>query len=138
MAASNTPEVKGRNAISGEGVELNQSSGHVVCYNSISVTADAISYPRRNCDLYGNDIFDVTDDGLETDRGWANVRCWVYGVVAVSDPVLLLLLPVWGLLELACISTGRSGHLMRVFFFAGAVLLYFLVRVGSFVLNLIV
>lgn len=62
--------------ISGEGVELNHSDGHVVCYNSISRTADGVSYPNRNCDIFGNDIFDVSDDGLEPDYGYANNRMW--------------------------------------------------------------
>jgi len=62
--------------ISGEGVELNHSSGHVVAYNSISHVADGVSYAERNVDIYGNDIFDVSDDGLEPDYGFANVRMW--------------------------------------------------------------
>ena len=32
-------------------------------------TADAISSPNRNCDIYGNDIFDVSDDAIEPDYG---------------------------------------------------------------------
>lgn len=60
----------------GEGIELNHSGGHVVAYNRISRTADGVSYPERNCDIYGNDIFDISDDGLEPDRGYANVRMW--------------------------------------------------------------
>jgi hypothetical protein len=65
-----------RSDLSGEGVELNHSSGHVVAYNRISRTADGVSYPERNCDIYGNDIFDVSDDSLEPDYGFANVRMW--------------------------------------------------------------
>jgi len=61
---------------SGEGVELNHSSGHVVAFNRISHAADGISYPHRNCDLYGNDIRDLTDDGIEPDYGYSNVRIW--------------------------------------------------------------
>ena len=61
---------------SGEGIELNHSSNHVVCYNTISKVADGISYPGRNCDMYGNDIFEVSDDGLEPDYGYANNRMW--------------------------------------------------------------
>lgn len=62
--------------LSGEGVELNHSSDHDVCYNRISRTADGLSYCQRNCDVYGNDIFDVSDDGLEPDYGYANNRFW--------------------------------------------------------------
>jgi len=60
----------------GEGIELNHSSGHVVAYNSITHVADGISYPHRNCDIYGNEIFDVADDGIEPDYGYANNRIW--------------------------------------------------------------
>ncbi|MCP4539104.1 MAG: hypothetical protein GY832_18365 [Chloroflexi bacterium] len=63
-------------SFSGEGIELQHSSGHVVAYNSISYVADGVSYPHRNCDIYGNDIFDVSDDGIEPDYGYANVRVW--------------------------------------------------------------
>ena len=61
---------------SGEGIELARSSGHVVAHNSISHVADGISYCRRNCDIYGNDIFDCVDDGVEPDYGYANNRFW--------------------------------------------------------------
>ena len=61
---------------SGEGVELSHTSGHVVAYNSISLVADGVSYTRRNCDVYGNDIWDTSDDGIEPDYGLANVRMW--------------------------------------------------------------
>lgn len=64
-------------ALSGEGVEMAESvGGHVLCYNTISHVADGVSYPGHDCDVYGNDIFQVTDDAVETDRGWANVRVW--------------------------------------------------------------
>ena len=66
----------GKEHSSGEGVELNHSSHHVVCYNTISKTADGVSYPGRNCDIFGNDIFSVSDDGVEPDSGYANVRIW--------------------------------------------------------------
>lgn len=63
--------------LSGEGVELAESiGGHVVCYNRISHAADGVSYPGHDTDIYGNDIFKVSDDALEPDRGWANVRMW--------------------------------------------------------------
>ncbi len=62
--------------LEGEGIELAESGGHVVCYNRISHVADGVSYPGANTDIFGNDIFDVTDDALEPDRGGANVRLW--------------------------------------------------------------
>ncbi len=73
IVGDNDPETGG---ISGEGIELSHSSGHVVAYNDISGAADGISYPDRNCDIYGNDIHDVSDDGLEPDYAHANVRMW--------------------------------------------------------------
>jgi hypothetical protein len=60
----------------GEGIELEHTSGHTVCYNSISRVADGTSYMNRNCDIYNNDIFDVVDDGIEPDYGYANIRIW--------------------------------------------------------------
>ena len=69
-----SPDVQSN--ISGEGIELNHSSGHEVAYNRIERVADGISYPHRNCDIFGNDIRDVTDDGIEPDYGYANIRIW--------------------------------------------------------------
>jgi hypothetical protein len=73
--------------ISGEGVELNQSPDHTVCYNRIARSADGISYPLTNCDLFGNDIFDMSDDPIEPDYGYANIRIWgnrLHGLSAVT------------------------------------------------------
>ncbi|NKB69570.1 MAG: hypothetical protein GKR89_21075 [Candidatus Latescibacteria bacterium] len=69
-------EQEGNAAFSGEGIELNHSSHHTVAYNTISQVADGISYPQRNVDIFGNDIFDTSDDGLEPDYGYANLRMW--------------------------------------------------------------
>ncbi len=66
----------GSGSFDGEGIELNHTSGHVVAYNTISRVADGISYPNANVDIYGNDIFDVSDDGIEPDYGYANIRIW--------------------------------------------------------------
>ena len=63
-------------SIDGEGIELNNTSGHTVAYNRITNTADGISYPLTNVDIFGNDIFDTSDDGIEADNGRANVRMW--------------------------------------------------------------
>ncbi len=60
----------------GEGIELNRTSGHTVAYNTISKVADGISYPRSNVDIFNNEIFDTTDDGIELDYGHNNVRVW--------------------------------------------------------------
>ncbi len=60
----------------GEGIELNVTSGHTVAHNSITNVSDGISYPSTNVDIFGNDIFDTSDDGIEADNGRANVRMW--------------------------------------------------------------
>jgi hypothetical protein len=69
-----TPAVS--ESFEGEGIELNTTSGHTVAHNSITNVADGISYPDANVDIFGNDIFDVSDDGIEPDFGGANVRMW--------------------------------------------------------------
>ena len=61
---------------SGEGIELEHTSGHTVAFNKISHVADGISYPHSNVDIYGNEIFATTDDGIEGDFGHVNVRIW--------------------------------------------------------------
>jgi regulation of enolase protein 1 (concanavalin A-like superfamily) len=60
----------------GEGIELAGTSGHTVAHNSITNVADGLSTPRTNVDIFGNDIFNTADDGLELDTGLANVRAW--------------------------------------------------------------
>ncbi len=62
--------------LSGEGIELQRTSGHVVAYNEIYNVADGVSYPLKNCDIYNNEIYNVSDDGIELDFGWANNRAW--------------------------------------------------------------
>jgi hypothetical protein len=62
--------------IAGEGVELNHSSDHTVCYNRATKVADGTSYCHRNCDIFGNDFFGFSDDGVEPDYGYANNRIW--------------------------------------------------------------
>jgi len=75
-----TPAATG--SFSGEGIEMNQpfsacgSNGHTVAHNRITNVADGMSYPGTNVDIYGNDIFDTADDGIELDEGGANVRVW--------------------------------------------------------------
>jgi regulation of enolase protein 1 (concanavalin A-like superfamily) len=60
----------------GEGIDLLDTDGHTVAHNSITSVGDGISYPRTNVDIFGNDIFDTSDDGIELDLGRANVRVW--------------------------------------------------------------
>jgi hypothetical protein len=68
--------MSGTESFDGEGIELAHGSDHEVAYNSITLVADGVSFPERNCDIYANDIFDVTDDGIELDHGEANIRVW--------------------------------------------------------------
>ena len=67
-------------SLDGEGIELNgysvESFGHVVAHNSISNVADGISNGTYNIDVFGNDIFDASDDGFEGDPGGTNIRVW--------------------------------------------------------------
>lgn len=70
LGASGTP------SFDGEGIELGHGDNHEVAYNSITLVGDGVSFPNENCDIYGNDIFDVTDDGIELDGGEANTRAW--------------------------------------------------------------
>lgn len=60
----------------GEGVELWHSDGCVVAFNKIYNTADGISYPGKNCDIFRNEIYNVSDDGIELDYGYENNRVW--------------------------------------------------------------
>jgi hypothetical protein len=62
--------------LDGEGVELGHGSNHEVAFNSITLVADGVSFPEENCDIYGNDIYNTTDDGIELDGGQANTRVW--------------------------------------------------------------
>lgn len=61
-------------SLSGEGIELSHTPDHTVAHNSISRVADGVSYPHRNVDIFGNDIFETSDDGLEPDAGLSNIR----------------------------------------------------------------
>ena len=47
-----------------------------IAYNSISLVADGVSYPHRNVDIFSNDIFETSDDGIEPDYGYENIRVW--------------------------------------------------------------
>lgn len=69
-------EPDGPSSWGGEGIELEFTGGHTIAYNSISRVADGISSPLHDTDIFGNDIFDVTDDGIEPDYGYANIRVW--------------------------------------------------------------
>ncbi len=69
-------EVEGSPSWGGEGIELEFTGGHTIAYNSISRVADGISSSLRNTDIFRNEIFDTTDDGIEPDSGYANIRVW--------------------------------------------------------------
>jgi hypothetical protein len=55
-------------------------SGHVVCYNRIRGFADAIdTFPSSRCaaiDFHNNDVYELTDDGIEMDYSERNTRCF--------------------------------------------------------------
>jgi len=54
--------------------------GHVVCYNRVSNFGDGIdtfsNYPCSAIDIYGNEISECTDDGIEMDYSEHNTRCF--------------------------------------------------------------
>ena len=72
----------GTPSFDGEAVEIGGGSNHIVAYNSITRVADGVSPGASNAagatniDIYGNDIFNVTDDGIELDGSGANTRVW--------------------------------------------------------------
>ena len=55
-------------------------TGHVICYNRISGFGDGVdtfsNYPCAAIDIYGNDISECTDDGIEMDYSEHNTRCF--------------------------------------------------------------
>jgi hypothetical protein len=76
IIGNKTLGMSGTESFDGEGIELAHGNDHVVAYNDITLVADGVSFPNRNCDIFGNDIYDVTDDGIELDGGRANTRAW--------------------------------------------------------------
>jgi hypothetical protein len=54
--------------------------GHVICYNRVRGFADAIdtfhAKPCEAIDIYGNEISECTDDGIEMDYSERNTRCF--------------------------------------------------------------
>lgn len=57
--------------------------GHVVCFNKIhgwydgmGVGHDEFTIETSNCDFYGNEVYDCTDDGIETDGSRHNIRIY--------------------------------------------------------------
>ncbi len=94
--------------ISGECVELNHSSLHTVCYNRMDRSADGVSYPERGCDIFGNDIVNMSDDPVEPDYGYANNRIWgnrLHGHTALSFQPMYC--GPWYFVRNHCISRGN-------------------------------
>jgi hypothetical protein len=94
--------------ISGECVELNHSSAHTVCYNRMERSADGISYPHADCDLFGNDIVNMSDDAVEPDYGYANNRIWgnrLHGFAGITFQPMYC--GPWYFVRNHCISRGN-------------------------------
>ncbi len=70
-------DVEGIDWSEGEGVEIH-GSATVICYNRMHHLADAVSayYFTDNQDIYNNDTYSNSDDGIEFDYGDANNRAW--------------------------------------------------------------
>ena len=64
----------------GEGIDMGHHApyptGHTIAHNRISRVGDGISYTGGNCDIFGNDLFDILDDAIEPDYASANVRIY--------------------------------------------------------------
>jgi len=59
------------------GIQIS-GTGHVICYNRISGFGDGVdtfsNYPCAAIDIYGNEISECTDDGIEMDYSEHNTR----------------------------------------------------------------
>ncbi|MBE7498573.1 MAG: S8 family serine peptidase [Verrucomicrobiaceae bacterium] len=98
--------------ISGECVELNHSSGHTVCHNRMDRSADGVSYPHADCDIFGNDIVNMSDDPVEPDYGYANNRIWgnrLHGHSAITFQPMYC--GPWYIVRNHCISRGNTFKL---------------------------
>ncbi|MEI7904465.1 MAG: right-handed parallel beta-helix repeat-containing protein [Candidatus Firestonebacteria bacterium] len=58
----------------GEGIQTYGGYGQVLCHNSFTKFADPISCETPNSDIFGNDIYNTSDDGIETDASGPNLR----------------------------------------------------------------
>ncbi len=82
IVGNRTLGMTGTPSFDSEAVEVGGGKNHIIAYNSITHVADGISpgatfaTGATNIDIYGNDIFDVTDDGIELDGAGANTRVW--------------------------------------------------------------
>jgi hypothetical protein len=70
-------DVEGIDWSEGEGVEIH-GSGTIVCYNRMYHLADVVSVYdfTDNQDVYNNDSYSNSDDGIELDYSDANNRVW--------------------------------------------------------------
>jgi hypothetical protein len=72
--------------------------GNVVCYNRVSRFADAIdTLPSVRCeaiDVHNNDVFEMTDDGIEMDYSQRNTRCFFNRLTNVYQGISVQ--PVYG------------------------------------------
>ena len=77
VGRSKWPRTKGIE--SRRGIQVS-GTGHVICYNRISRFGDGIdtfsNYPCAAIDIYGNEISECTDDGIEMDYSEHNTRCF--------------------------------------------------------------
>ena len=70
---------RNRGIESRRGIQVS-GTGHVICHNRISNFGDGIdtfsNYPCAAIDIYGNEISECTDDGIEMDYSEHNTRCF--------------------------------------------------------------
>lgn len=79
------------------GIQIS-GSGHAVCYNRVRGFADGIdtfhTSPCVSIDFYGNEISEMTDDGIEMDYSDRNTRCFGNRLTNVFQGISLQ--PVYG------------------------------------------
>ena len=66
-----------------EGIQL-RGAGHVIRNNSITRHGDQISLECRDSDVFGNDLFGASDDGIECDLGGPNLRIWGNRIYSIA------------------------------------------------------
>ena len=65
---------------SGKGISLGGENtrggpGCVIAFNSVTRVTDALNM-NGDCDLYGNQVWDIRGNAVSTDGAWENVRIW--------------------------------------------------------------
>lgn len=90
------PDISGRDE---EGIVVT-GEGHTICHNTVSGFSDAVglnqnsSIINRSIDFFGNDVLWSSDDGIELDYGYRNIRAFANRISNSNMGVSLQ--PTWG------------------------------------------